>query len=124
MLDHMEGRKADALRQSAKLYGDATAGPILPPIEPVSFVSVYCSECEVLLTSQNHAHGLRCRYCVEREAGIKWANAHRTANHERKLRKAVNGAWEVVLWIFLAIAGAAVAGWAAGALAWQIGYRL
>ena len=60
---------------------------------------------------------------MESNASLTWANAHRAANHERKLRKAVNGAWEVFAWIVVALCAAATLGWAVGAISWQIGIR-
>ena len=107
-------------RQAAKAYGDAAAGAL----EPVAFVACHCIGCELVLTTQTHAGNLICHRCkAESDALIADAKAARD-RHQSKLAKGVAGMWIVFAWIVVALCAAAVAGWAAGALAWQIGYRL
>ena len=113
-------RRAYHERREAMIHGDATASAP----EPVAFAAIQCTNCDATLTTQTHGRDRLCQGCFDQANALAWQNAHRAANHERKLRKAVNGAWEVFAWIVVALCAAAVAGWAAGALAWQIGYRL
>ncbi len=115
-----EHRKADARRKTAKEYGDAAAGQV----DAVVFAPANCTRCQSVLTTQTHAGMMICVACRDKANAEAWQNAHRAANHERKLRKAVNGAWEVFAWIVVALCAAAALGWAAGAIAWQVGYRL
>ncbi len=118
-----EHRKADARRKTAKEYGDSCSGPILPPIEPVSFASCHCIGCELVLTTQNHAGNLICHRCkAESDALIADARAARD-RHQSKLAKGVAGMWTVFAWIVVAMCAAATLGWAVGAISWQLGIR-
>ncbi len=96
----------------------------IPAVEAVSFASVYCIGCQVLLTSQNHAHGFRCRHCSHRLSGDTWTRAHRAIRHERKLKAAVGGAWVILFYVVLAMAAAAGLGWVGATVAWHIGRLL
>ncbi len=106
-------------RQAAKAYGDAAAGQV----DAVVFAPANCTRCQSVLTTQTHAGMMICVACRDKANAEAWQNAHRAANHERKLRKAVNGAWEVFAWIVVAICAAATLGWAVGAISWQLGIR-